>query len=32
VAVEGPIVDLRIVVSKADGDVLDWRPAVLYAA
>ena len=31
-AVEGPIVDLQIVVSNADGDVLDWRPAVLYAA
>ena len=31
-AVEGPVVDLQIVVSNADGDVLDWRPAVLYAA
>jgi citrate lyase beta subunit/acyl dehydratase len=31
-AVEGPIVDLKIVVSNADADVLDWRPAVLYAA
>jgi citrate lyase beta subunit/acyl dehydratase len=31
-AVEGPIVDLQIVLSNADGDVLDWRPAVLYAS
>jgi citrate lyase beta subunit/acyl dehydratase len=31
-AVEGPVVDLQIVVSSEDGDVLDWRPAVLYAA
>ncbi len=30
--VEGPVVDLQIVLSKDDGDVLDWRPAVLYAA
>ncbi len=30
--VEGPVVDLKIVLSNDDGDVLDWRPAVLYAA
>ena len=30
--VEGPVVDLQIVLSNDDGDVLDWRPAVLYAA
>jgi acyl dehydratase len=30
--VEGPVVDLQIVLSTDDGDVLDWRPAVLYAA
>ncbi len=29
---EGPIVDLQVIVSNDDGDVLDWRPAVLYAA
>jgi citrate lyase beta subunit/acyl dehydratase len=31
-AVDGPVVDLRIVLSNDRADVLDWRPAVLYAA
>ncbi len=32
VGVDGPVVDLKIVLSNEGGDVLDWRPAVLYAA
>jgi acyl dehydratase len=31
-AVDGPVVDLRVVLSNDRADVLDWRPAVLYAA
>jgi citrate lyase beta subunit/acyl dehydratase len=31
-AVDGPVVDLRCVVSSERGDVLDWQPAILYAA
>jgi hypothetical protein len=30
-AVDGPVVDLRVVLSNDRADVLDWRPAVLYA-
>ena len=30
-AVDGPVVDLRVVLSNDHADVLDWRPAVLYA-
>jgi acyl dehydratase len=31
-AVDGPAVDLRVLVESERGPVLDWRPVVLHAS